>query len=144
MPKVANCSFSRCSNGLESSERENFTPSEEAHWRMCHIDEPIKFTCPYMGHDVELQRNPERWHLFICVCGKSCLLHSGSVRWHYISCPSIMRQVTQAMTSQSVSEPQVTSMPENAIHDTSPALSMVSEVVSYNDSKFSAFSNVTW
>lgn len=144
MPKAASCSFSRCANGLKSSERENFKPSEEAHWRACHVDEPVKFTCRYTGHDVELRRNAQKRYLFICMCSRSHLLNSGSMTRHYNTCPSVRRQVTQAGTSQSASEPledpAPTSEPENSTRDSSPVTSSVSGVIPYSDGKYTALS----
>ena len=142
MPKAASCSFSICANGLKSSDRENFKPLEEAHWRSCHVDEPVKFTCPYTEHDVELRRNPQKRYLFVCVCGKSRLLNSGSVKRHYTTCSTVRRQVVEARTSQSTSgpsdDPRPISEPDSFIRDSSPTASSVSGVVPYNDSKYIA------
>ncbi|KAI9240528.1 MAG: hypothetical protein BYD32DRAFT_408038 [Podila humilis] len=137
MPKTASCSFSICANGLRSSDRENFKPSEEAHWRSCHVDEPVKFTCPYTEHDVEHRRNPQKRYLFVCVCGKSRLLNSGSVKRHYTTCSTVRRQVIEARTSQSTSgpsdDPRPISEPDSFIHDASPTASSISGVVPYNN-----------
>jgi hypothetical protein len=139
MPKAASCSFSRCANGLKSSERENFKPLEEAHWRACHVDEPVKFTCRYTGHNVELRRNAARRYLFTCVCGQSRLLNSGSVKRHDDICRSIRRQVIQDRESrsggESLDDPAPISKPENSIREFSPAMSSASGVIPYSDSK---------
>src|ERR1700744_5469009 len=132
MPKVSPCTFSKCAIGLNSSTRENFTVEEELHWKACHVNEPVKFTCPYTGQDVQLERNPQLRYYFICVCGKSKILNSGSVR----------RQVLPARTVQEASEPSSdspqpsTSDVENLAREPSPSASSVSGVVPYSDGMF--------
>ena len=140
MPKVSDCCYSRCAQGLKVSERENFKPSEEAHWRACHVDEPVKFLCPYTGVDVEIRRNPEDRYFFTCMCLKSRLLSGGSVKRHYAICPVVKRHVTQQKTSQSTGETstdqRTTSEHDSLAHGTSPSMSSTSEIVHYDDCKF--------
>ncbi|KAI9238996.1 MAG: hypothetical protein BYD32DRAFT_460164 [Podila humilis] len=60
-----------------------------------------------------------------------------SVKRHYNTCSTVRRQVVEARTSQSTSEPsddpRPTSKPESFIGDASPTASSVSGVVPYND-----------
>ena len=142
MPKVSPCTFSKFAIGLNSTTQENFSAEEDAHWRACHVNEPVKFSCPYTEQDVQLERNPQRRYYFTCVCGKSKILNSGSVRRHYGSCPVIRRQVHSARTVREMSESSGNSVPpptsdvENFARDPSPSASSVSGVVPYSDNTF--------
>ena len=143
MPKVSDCTYAKCADGLTASERENFTATEEAHWRACHDDEPLRFTCPYTGANVEVRRNPQDRYLFTCMCRKSRLLNTGSVKRHYALCSIVKERVTRPGTSHFSSEPLAdsgsTSKGKGVVREKSPALSLASEIVPYQECKLIYF-----
>ncbi|GJJ78330.1 hypothetical protein EMPS_10689 [Entomortierella parvispora] len=123
MPKQSVCSFLKCSLGLDSSERENFSPPEETHWKLYHEDDPVKFDCPYTGEEVEIRRNPQRRYFFTCVCNKSVILNSGSVKRHYSTCEVAERiaRASHAAYSAQTARPTRSARPTNPEHSAQPA-----------------------
>lgn len=91
---------------------------------------------------MQLQWNPQLRYYFICVCGKSKILNSGSVRRHYGSCLAVRRQVLPARMVQDASESSgnspssSTSDVESLPHDPRPSASPVSGAVPESDSTF--------
>ncbi|KAF9185387.1 hypothetical protein BGZ49_004315 [Haplosporangium sp. Z 27] len=104
--KSINCTFQRCQQGLTDDGPKN--GQQMSHWKSTHVDEPYIFTCGYTGTMVEARRNPQNCLLFTCICGKSAVLSTGSIKRHYDRCQAIRAQVqptpvSTASTAASVS-----------------------------------------
>ncbi|KAF9971869.1 hypothetical protein BGZ73_005105 [Actinomortierella ambigua] len=117
MPKVAECTFKKCAHGLRAADRSKFTRVNEAHWKACHVNEPVKFKCPYTGVAVALYRDPQSQFNFTCVCSSSRLLHAGSVKRHYKSCPYVKERALAAL-GESSSTYQTDDLPASPDFDT--------------------------
>lgn len=102
MPKTSTCTFKVCGLKLVEEDRENFTQTDEYHWKMNHDNVPFKFRCGKTGLEVIAHREAECGYFFRCICRKAKILSTASVKRHHDQCPLVQERIRNESNAPSI------------------------------------------